>query len=62
MADFKELFDEKVRLEQRIMKAKQSITESEVRLAVVNRELEEENNRFAARSAEQQAWFDQKRP
>lgn len=62
MADFKELYEEKVRLEQRIKKANKLITESEARLAVVNKEVEEENNKRSAGSVERQEWFDQKWP
>ena len=60
MADFMQLYEEKVRLEQRIGKAKQQIAQSEARLAVVNKEIKERENNNAAASVERQAWFDQK--
>ncbi len=62
MADFKQLYEEKVRLEERIGKAKKQLAESEARLAAVNKEIEQESNSQAARAVDRQAWFDQKRP
>lgn len=62
MADFKQLYEEKVRLEERIGKAKKQLAESEARLATVNKETEQESNSQATRAVDRQAWFDQERP
>ncbi len=59
MANIKELCEERARLQQRISKAKAQIAEWEARLPVVNKEIEEENQKWAAKSRDNQAWFNQ---
>lgn len=61
MADFKQLYEGKMRLEKRIVKARKELAESEVRLKTVNQEIEADTLAMAERSKERQAWFDQGR-
>ena len=60
MADFKKLYEEHARLQQHVSKAKALIAESEARLSIVNKEIEQANLDLAARAKDRQEWFNQK--